>query len=167
VVSFGFPLAEVSGGFYHFNFKQCTMLTKKLKTERLNASPFITLYLPSTPKQRISYFALPGMKGKKKAPIVKSNRDLIEHIIDTVCNYFEVDKKIVMGVSRKREFVMPRQIIHWYLINKLGMKLKNIGAIFNQDHSTIFRSRNVVNDNLSFKFDNEYKTHIENLNVIL
>ncbi len=143
------------------------MLTKKLKTERLNASPFITLYLPSTPKQRISYFALPGMKGKKKAPIVKSNRDLIEHIIDTVCNYFEVDKKIVMGVSRKREFVMPRQIIHWYLINKLGMKLKNIGAIFNQDHSTIFRSRNVVNDNLSFKFDNEYKTHIENLNVIL
>jgi chromosomal replication initiation ATPase DnaA len=143
------------------------MLTQKLKTERLNASPFITLYLPSTPKQRISYFALPGMKGKKKVPIVKSNRDLIEHIIDTVCNYFEVDKKIVMGVSRERKFVMPRQIIHWYLINKLGMKLKNIGAIFNQDHSTIFRSRNVVNDNLSFKFDNEYKTHIENLNVIL
>ena len=143
------------------------MLTQKLKTERLNASPFITLYSSSTPKMMVSYYALPGIRREKKVRVVKSNRDLIEHIIDTVCNYFEVDKKIVMGVSRKRQFVMPRQIIHWYLINKLGMKLKNIGAIFNQDHSTIFRSRNVVNDNLSFKFDNEYKTHVENLNVII
>ena len=143
------------------------MLTQKLKTARLNASPFITLYSSSTPKMMVSYYALPGIRMEKKARVVKSNRDLIEHIIDTVCNYFEVDKKIVMGVSRKRQFVMPRQIIHWYLINKLGMKLKNIGAIFNQDHSTIFRSRNVVNDNLSFKFDNEYKTHVENLNVII
>ena len=143
------------------------MLTQKRKTERLNASPFITLYSSSTPKMMVSYYALPGIRREKKVRVVKSNRDLIEHIIDTVCNYFEVDKKIVMGVSRKRQFVMPRQIIHWYLINKLGMKLKNIGAIFNQDHSTIFRSRNVVNDNLSFKFDNEYKTHVENLNVII
>jgi chromosomal replication initiation ATPase DnaA len=143
------------------------MLSTKEKTERLNASPFITLYLPSTPKQAVSYFALPGMRGIKKAPVVKSKTDLINHIIDTVCNYFEVDKKFVMGESSKREFVLPRQIIHWYLINKLGMKLKNIGAIFNQDHSTISRNRDVVNDNLEFKFDNEYKTHIENLNVIL
>jgi len=143
------------------------MLTKKLKTERLNASPFITLYLPTTPKQKISYFALPGMRGIKKVPIVKSKTDLINHIIDTVCNYFEVDKKFIIGASSKREFVLPRQIIHWYLINKLGMKLKNIGYIFNQDHSTISRNRDVVNDNLEFKFDNEYKTHIENLNVIL
>ena len=143
------------------------MLTQKLKTARLNASPFITLYSPSTPKMKVSYYALPGIRREKKARVVKSNRDLIEHIIDTVCNYFEVDKKIVMGVSRKRQFVMPRQIIHWYLVTKLKMERRDIGAIFNQDHSTIFRSRNVVNDSIALKFDNEYKTHVENLNVII
>jgi hypothetical protein len=143
------------------------MLSTKEKTARLNASPFITLYLPTTPKQVVSYFALPGMKGKVNVPVVRSSRGLVEHIIDTVCNYFRVDREFVMGKSRETEFVMPRQIIHWYLVTKLKMERRVIGDIFNKDQSTITHSRNVVNDSLTSKFDNEYKVHIENLNVIL
>ena len=143
------------------------MLTQKLKTERLNALPFITLYSPSTPKMKVSYYALPGMTEKVKVPIVGSSRGLVEHIIDTVCNYFRVDREFVMGKSRETEFLMPRQIIHWYLVTKLKMERRTIGAIFNKDQSSITHSLNVVNDNLSFKFDNEYKTHVENLNVII
>ena len=53
------------------------------------------------------------------------------------------------------------------LVTKLKMERRAIGAIFNKDQSSITHSLNVVNDNLSFKFDNEYKTHVENLNVII
>ena len=115
----------------------------------------------------VNYYALPGLKGKVKVPTVGSKRLLVEYIIDTVCKYFKVDKELVFSESRKTEYRVPRQIIHWYLITKLKMSREKIGIIFNKDQSTITHSLNVVNNSIKFQFDNDYKTHVNALNSIL
>jgi hypothetical protein len=144
------------------------MLTKKLKTERLNASPFITLYLPSTPKQAVSYFALPGMKGKVNVPIVLNSKLLRDNIINTCSNYFRIPFENMQSKSRMHTLVVARHITMWYLVNQTRMTLTEIGMLFgSRDHTTVIHAKKSVNNSLTSKFDNEYKTHIENLNVIL
>ena len=144
------------------------MLTKKLKTERLNASPFITLYLPTTPKQAVSYFALPGMKGKVNVPIVLNSKLQIDNIIKTCSNYFRIPFESLQSKTRMRNVVVARHITMWFLLNQTEITLSEVGGIFgNRDHTTVIHAKKSVNDSLTSKFDNEYKTHIENLNVIL
>jgi len=144
------------------------MLTQKLKTERLNASPYITLYLPSTPKQRISYFALPGMRGKVNVPIVLNSKLQIDNIIKTCSNYFRIPFENMQSKSRMRNLVVARHITMWYLLNQTEMTLTEVGGIFgSRDHTSVIHAKKSVNNSLTSKFDNEYKTHIENLNVIL
>lgn len=144
------------------------MLTKKEKTARFNASPFITLYLPNTPKQAVSYFALPGMKGKVNVPIVLNAKIQVDNIIKTCSNYFRISFETLQSKSRFRNIVVARHITMWYLLNQTEMTLSEVGGIFgSRDHSSVLHAKKSVNDNLTSKFDNEYKTHIENLNVIL
>jgi chromosomal replication initiation ATPase DnaA len=56
----------------------------------------------------------------------------------------------------------------WYLLTNAKMTLSEVGRLFgNRDHTTVIHAKKSVNDSLTSKFDNEYKVHIENLNVIL
>lgn len=144
------------------------MLTQKLKTARLNASHFITLYLPTSPKQAVSYFALPGMKGKVNVPIVLNSKYQVDNIIKTCSNYFRIPFESLQSKSRMRNLVVARHITMWYLLNQTEMTLTEVGSIFgSRDHTSVIHAKNSVNDSLTSKFDNEYKTHVENLNVII
>jgi chromosomal replication initiator protein len=70
--------------------------------------------------------------------------------------------------SRMRNLVVARHITMWYLLNQTEMTLSEVGGIFgSRDHTTVIHAKKSVNNSLTSKFDNEYKTHIENLNVIL
>jgi chromosomal replication initiation ATPase DnaA len=132
-----------------------------------HASLITSTYLPTTSKTMISYIAAPGIKGKFTTIATLGNSQYIaEHVINTVSNYFRIDRERVLGKSRLGRIVMCRQIIHWYLLNK-GMQCTIVGKIFGKDHSTVLHSRKVINDMLNASYDNEYKTHIENLNVII
>jgi chromosomal replication initiation ATPase DnaA len=54
------------------------------------------------------------------------------------------------------------------LLTNAKMTLSEVGRLFgNRDHTTVIHAKKSVNDSLTSKFDNEYKVHIENLNVIL
>jgi len=144
------------------------MLSTKEKTARLNASPFITLYLPTTPKQVVSYFALPGMKGKVNVPIVLNETIRVDNIIKTCSNYFRIPLDKLQSANRHRNIVVARHITMWYLLTNAKMTLSDVGRLFgNRDHTTVIHAKKSVNDSLTSKFDNEYKVHIENLNVIL
>jgi len=67
-------------------------------------------------------------------------------IIDMVCIEFNVSHKVLTGLSRFREIVLPRQIAMFLLRRYTGMSLKHIGTIFNRDHATVIHSCDVVND---------------------
>ncbi len=59
-------------------------------------------------------------------------------VLNTICNYYKISKKDLIGKSRKKEFVTARHMAIWLIkkINKLSYV--EIGSLFgNRDHSTI------------------------------
>jgi len=71
-----------------------------------------------------------------------------DYILDIVCRHFNVTKYQVASASRKRNFVLPRQIVCHFIKKYTLMKLKEIGLfIGGRDHSTIMHSITAI-DNL-------------------
>lgn len=79
--------------------------------------------------------------------VVKKKIESPSDIIDFACLYFDVDRKDLIGHCRKREYTSPRQMcIYAIILLFKGETLKNIGRLFNRDHSSICYSRDAVKD---------------------
>lgn len=71
----------------------------------------------------------------------------VQDWINAVCEVYNTSMEYIHAKSRKRELVMPRQIIMWGLItgvvpNKLS--LSAIGSLFSLDHSTALHAKKKV-----------------------
>jgi chromosomal replication initiator protein len=67
-------------------------------------------------------------------------------VIDAVCKALNVSKSDLLGKCRVRDLAIARQIA-MYLIRKYhGLTLKNIGKLFNKDHSTVIYSCEMVEE---------------------
>jgi chromosomal replication initiation ATPase DnaA len=71
----------------------------------------------------------------------------VQDWIDAVCEQFATEREYIMKKSRKREHVLPRQVIMWGLVvgvvpNKLS--LTAIAAIFEKDHATAHHCKKKV-----------------------
>lgn len=89
----------------------------------------------------IHYYAAPGIK----SPIsYKYDNDSIQiqvdMIFDIICKYFGFKREDICSRSRKRELIVPRQILIWFLKNKCKLTLTKIGEIFGLDHTTVIHS---------------------------
>lgn len=60
-----------------------------------------------------------------------------ETIIDTVCKYYNVKKEQVLGKSRPKNVVIPRQMAMYIAREKLNDSFPALVKYFNKDHSTI------------------------------
>lgn len=68
----------------------------------------------------------------------------MDTIINTVCRYFKLEVKDLLGKRRVNEFVRPRQIA-MYLADEMTLKsLPSIGRMLNRDHTTIIYGRDLV-----------------------
>lgn len=93
----------------------------------------------------LSYMAMPELD---KPEITRQIMTFdITILFDFICKYFNVDKKIVLLKSRKRELVEVRQIF-FYFSNKYlkNTTLERISKFLNKDHSTVIHSIKVVNN---------------------
>jgi chromosomal replication initiation ATPase DnaA len=71
----------------------------------------------------------------------------VQDWINAVCEVYNTRMEYIHTKSRKRELVMPRQIIMWGLItgivpNKLS--LSAIGLLFSRDHATALHAKRKV-----------------------
>lgn len=97
-------------------------------------------------KQVVGYCQL------KKVPLTLENArdaladiikvDLYSHlsaetIIDTVCKYYNVKKEQVLGKSRPKNVVIPRQMAMYIAREELNDSFPALVKYFNKDHSTI------------------------------
>lgn len=65
----------------------------------------------------------------------------LEQLIDSVSNYFSINKADVLGSSRCRESLIPRQVIMYLASIKLRISLSKIGQMFgNRNHTTVMHS---------------------------
>ena len=64
-----------------------------------------------------------------------------DEVIQAVSDYFGVDQESVLGNSRSRDLMIPRQVAMYLLKNKLRYTYERIGNIFNgREHSAVMYS---------------------------
>lgn len=73
----------------------------------------------------------------------------VSEILDTVCDYFKVQVEDVLGKSRKREFVLARQIAMYFSQTLAKVSVGRIGRLIgNRDHSTVMHSISKVTEQM-------------------
>ena len=71
----------------------------------------------------------------------------VDDIIDIVCRHYEVTPNAVKGASRKRELVIPRQVIIYLADKYTNLPAARIGKLIGgRDHSTVLHSINKVRE---------------------
>ncbi len=86
----------------------------------------------------------------------------IEYISKVVCETLDVDLSQLKSKSRKREFVLARQITMYLSKKMTDMSLKEIGIFFGgKDHSTVIYSCNTIQD--SMDVDKKMNSTIEEI----
>jgi hypothetical protein len=93
----------------------------------------------------MNYMAIPGIKlDPTDRKIDKGIQVAI--ITDVVCDHFKLPFREIQARTRKREIVVPRQMLMWLIKKYTNWTWKAIGDHFQQDHSTVIHSFQVVND---------------------
>lgn len=86
----------------------------------------------------------------------------IDYIQKTVCDYFNLDPKVLQAKSRKREIVQARQIAMYFSKNMTNASLASIGAqIGGKDHATVLHAYKTVNDLV--QTDKNFKNFVEDI----
>lgn len=98
----------------------------------------------------------------KRAVKIDDKPLTVDEIIETVCNHFNVSPLAVGGKSRKRDFVVARQVSMYLAQKYTKMPASRIGKLVgNRDHSTVIHSCTQVENRL--KVDKEFLAEIQSL----
>lgn len=98
----------------------------------------------------------------KRAVKIDDKPLTVDEIIETVCNHFNVSPSAVGGKSRKRDFVVARQVSMYLAQKYTKMPASRIGKLVgNRDHSTVIHSCTQVENRL--KIDKDFFAEIQSL----
>ena len=98
----------------------------------------------------------------KRAVKIDDKPLTVDEIIETVCNHFNVSPSAVGGKSRKRDFVVARQVSMYLAQKYTKMPASRTGKLVgNRDHSTVIHSCTQVENRL--KVDKEFLAEIQSL----
>ena len=100
----------------------------------------------------------------KRAVKVDNKPLTVDDILEKVCNHYNVSQQHVFSKSRKRDFVMVRQVSMYLAQKYTKMPASRIGQLIGgRDHSTVIHSCSTIEQRL--KVDKEFSaelTSIEN-----
>lgn len=83
----------------------------------------------------------------------------IDDIIRVICTHYDVTEQQIKGRTRKREIVLPRQVIMYLADKHIRMPASRIGrCIGNRDHSTVIHSINLMTEKV--KKDKDFSNEI-------
>lgn len=88
-----------------------------------------------------------------------------ETIIDTVCKYYNVKKEQVLGKSRPKNVVIPRQMAMYIAREELNDSFPSLEKYFNKDHSTIVHAYERVQKEL--KNNNRTRKELKDILTLL
>ena len=98
----------------------------------------------------------------KSAVKVDNHPLTIDDILDKVCSHFNVTQQNVFSRSRKREYVLVRQVSMYLAQKYTKMPAARIGQLIgNRDHSTVIHSCSTIEKRL--KIDKEFLNEISNI----
>jgi chromosomal replication initiator protein len=86
----------------------------------------------------------------------------VEHIRQLVCDHYHMTLTTMLGKTRNREIVRPRQIAMYFAKNHTNASLSHIGNLFGKkDHTTVLYACKVISDLM--ETDRAFKTQVETL----
>ena len=98
----------------------------------------------------------------KRAVKIDNHPLTIDDILETVCNHFNVSTSSVAGRSRKREFVVARQVSMYLAQKYTKMPASRIGKLVGgRDHSTVIHSCSQVEQRL--KTDKAFSAEVSSI----
>ena len=98
----------------------------------------------------------------KRAVKIDDRPLTMDDIIETVCNHFNVSTSSVAGRSRKREFVVARQVSMYLAQKYTKMPASRIGKLVGgRDHSTVIHSCSQVEQRL--KTDKAFSAEVSSI----
>ncbi len=83
----------------------------------------------------------------------------VEMILNAVARHFQIKMKDLKGVSRAKNFALPRQIAMSLIRRYTSLGFREIGQIFGKDHSTAVHAHQKIESEL--ETDPELKRNIE------
>lgn len=98
----------------------------------------------------------------KRAIKVNNHALTIDDILDTVCRHFNVEQQHVFSKSRKRDYVMVRQVSMYLAQKYTKMPASRIGQLIgNRDHSTVLHSCSTIEQRL--KVDKTFSAELASI----
>lgn len=98
----------------------------------------------------------------KRAVRIDDKPLTIDDILDTVCNHFNVTTAAVASRSRKRDYVVARQVSMYLAQKYTKMPASRIGKLVGgRDHSTVIHSCNQVEQRI--KIDKEFCAEVSSI----
>ena len=92
-------------------------------------------------------YVLLGVKLKAIKKDNTPNEDIVMYVKRVILDEFLVEWKYVNSKIRKREYVIPRQLMHYFINKYSTMPLARIGwEIGCRDHATVLHSCRVINN---------------------
>ncbi len=101
-------------------------------------------------KEIVHQYVIPGTK-----------KITIEDIKKSVCEYFDISEKQIVGKSRKKEIAIARQIAMYLSMELSGASLSNIGRFYGKHHSTVMHSIEKIK--IEIKTNDEINKYIEEI----
>ncbi|MDO4172633.1 MAG: chromosomal replication initiator protein DnaA [Prevotellaceae bacterium] len=90
----------------------------------------------------------------------------VDDILECVCRHYEVTPNSVKGRSRKREFLLPRQLTMFLAKKYTNIPASRIGRMIgNRDHSTVLHSIDIIEKKL--KTDKQFAEEVEKVETAL
>jgi hypothetical protein len=72
-------------------------------------------------------------------------RDKLTRVIRRLCYDFKVDYALIDTKTRKREVVLVRHMIYYFLKKETKLSLSQIGSVFGQEHASALHGINKIN----------------------
>lgn len=115
---------------------------------------FLTRLLAETNsfKEKITIELVNKILGKANGVLVTSQRKatLPQDLMDAVCAYYTLGKRKLLGSTRVRSVVLPRQILMYLLRVELNLPLQEVGRLIGgRDHTTVMHGVEKISKHLT------------------
>ena len=88
-----------------------------------------------------------------------------EDIINCVCNFYKISKNDMLGKRKNKEFVLPRQVSMYLILDMMTLPQVTVGNIFGRDHATVIYARDKIDKQM--KTDTKLSIEINDIKKML
>ena len=88
-----------------------------------------------------------------------------EDIINCVCSFYKITKNDMLGKKRNKEFVLPRQVAIYLILDMMSLPQLKVADIFGRDHTTVIYARDKIDSQM--KMDNKLSVEVNDIKKML